>query len=521
MKKIAFAHLFSPWHSEQVPSAHGLSKTFTLPLLLGAFILGSCDDDTSFIGTDIMPDEDNVTAQSKVFNLNSTTVKVDSVLANTSTCYLGSIVDPEMRVKTTSDFLAQFHVPQNFKLPEADKMVKDENGEFVADSCDIRLYFDEYYGDSLATMKLSVYELDKNRILDDSTAYYTNIVPGDYVDESSAYKKTISYAIKDLTRPDNETSGINYYRQVAVKLSKEYGTKLLKAYYENPSHFINSYQFIRNVCPGFYFKSDGGVGSMLSTKLIGLNLYFSYHTTNAAGNDTIVDGMQRMGATEEVIQTTHIDNQYPGSIDIEGLDQKDCTYLKTPTGLFTEMTLPISEIVAGEHYTDSINQAKITIRKYNSTTTSSHALPTPDYLLMVRKSEMNKFFESRRLPDNADSYLSTQFSTSANAYQFSNISQLIIHMKIERDTKAGVFQGDDEATRNAKYAVWEASNPDWNKVMIIPVAVKYSTTTNYYGQSVKTLQSVTHQLGLSSARLKGGKDNPLQIEVMYSRYNRR
>lgn len=494
---------------------------FTLSLLLGVFAFTACDDDTSFVGTGVMPDEDNVTAQSKVFNLSTTTVKVDSVLANTSTCYLGSIVDPEMRVKTTSDFLAQFHVPQNFKLPNADVMIKDEDGAFVADSCDIRLYFDEYYGDSLATMKLSVYELDKEHILDDSAAYYTNINPDDYVNQSSAFRKTVSYAVKDLTRPESETSGVNYYRQVVVKLGKEYGGKLMKAYYENPGNFANSYQFIRNVCPGFYFKSSGGVGSMLSTALLGINLYFSYHTTTAAGNDTIVDGMQRLGATEEVIQTTRIDNQYPGSIDISNLDQQRCTYLKTPTGFFTEMVLPVSDIVAGEHYTDSINQAKITIRRYNNSTTSDYTLPTPEYLLMVRKSNVNKFFEERSLPNSADSYLSTQFSATANAYQFSNISQLIIDLKNERDFGAGVVQGDDEATRNAKYAAWEAVNPDWNKVMIIPVAVKYTTTTNYYGQSVKTLQSVRQQLGLSSARIEGGKDNPLQVEVMYSRYSRK
>lgn len=139
---------------------------------------------------------------------------------------------------------------------------------------------------------------------------------------------------------------------------------------------------------------------------------------------------------------------------------------------------------------------------------------------MVRKDEMGQFFEKKKLPNSSDSYLSSQFSSVANAYQFSNVAQLITNLKIERDLGAGIEKGDSEATRNAKYQAWELKNPNWNKVMLIPVAVKHTTTTNYYGQIVKTLQSVRHQLGLTSARIEGGKNSPLKVEVIYSRYSR-
>lgn len=492
----------------------------SLSLLIGAFALASCDDDTLNIGIDVMPDGDNITAQGKVFDVTTSTVEVSSVLANTSTCYLGSIVDPEMRVKTTCDFLAQFHLPQDFYMPKLELMVKNEEGLVEADSCDIRLYFDEYYGDSLETMKLMVQELDKDNVLEETENYYTDINPADFVDEATEYKKTISYAIKDMTRPEEENSGTSYYRQIAIKLPAKYGSEMMRKYYEHPEYFKNSYHFIRNVCPGFYFKSAGGLGSMITSKMIGMNVYFRYHTKTSAGNDTIVDGMQRFGATEEVIQSTRIDNEYPGSLTLEQLDNKNCTYVKTPTAFFTEMTLPIAEIAAGEHYTDSINQAKITIRKYNNETSSKYALPAPTNLLLVRKNKMDEFFEKKELPDNANSYLSTTYSTSTNVYQFSNISQLITNLRHERDLGAGVERGDDEATRNAKYAVWEAAHPDWNKVMLVPVLTQYTTSTDYYGQTVQTLRGVQHNLGLSSARIEGGKENPLKLEVVYSRLNR-
>ena len=56
---------------------------------------------------------------------------------------------------------------------------------------------------------------------------------------------------------------------------------------------------------------------------------------------------------------------------------------------------------------------------------------------------------------------------------------------------------------------WAAQNPDWNKVLLIPV----STSTDNNG----VLVSVTHNLNLSSVRLVGGT-TPLTMQVVYSKF---
>lgn len=499
-------------------------RNFPLVLLLSGVAFIACDDDTSMVGFDVMPEGDNVVALDSVFEVTTRTVEVDSVLANTATCYLGSIVDPETRLKTTSGFLAQFHLPEDFKLPKIDLMVKGTDGLVEADSCDVRLYIDSFYGDSLATMKLHVQELDKNKVLEETKSYYTNLDPADYVSENTPYQKTLTYAVKDLTRPESETNGQQYYRQIAVKLPAQYGTELLRSYYEHPEYFANSYQFIHNVCPGFYFKSAGGVGSMVKSAMMAMNVYFRYHSTTEAGNDTIIDGMQRFGATEEVIQTTQVDNEYPGSLTFDQIAQQGYTYVKSPANFFTELTLPVSDIVDGSHYRDSINMAKITVRAYEKDASSKLALNAPEYLLMVRKTKMKSFFENNQLPNSTDSYLSSKYGlqsgTMYNYYQFTNIAQLITDLKVERDQGAGVVLQDDEATRKAKYAVWEADNPDWNKVYLVPIEPTYTQSTSIYGSTSYVLRSVKNQLGLTSVRLEGGKDVPLEMQVIYSRYNR-
>lgn len=489
---------------------------FTLMAVMAMSIIAvtSCDDDTATIGTDIMPGADNVATSQAIYKVSSKSVEVDSVLANTKACYLGCIIDPETRAKTTCDFLAQFHLMENYSFPKKEYMLQDESGRVVADSCDLRIYFDKYYGDSLTTMKLFVQELDTCKVMEEGQNYYTDLNPLDYVNTASLIKKTQTYSVRDLTKSySSEVSSSAYYRSVVIRLPAEYGSFILNKYYENPAFFKNSYQFIHHVCPGFYFQTIGGVGSMINAEISALNVYFRYHSKTVAGNDTLVDGMQRMAATEEVIQNTHIENKIPS-----GMLESDngYTYVKSPTGIYTEVTLPVDEIVAGEHYNDTINSAQISFRRFNSSAQGNYGLSAPSTLLMVKKENAYSFFEKEQVSNNSDSYIAT-FNSSYNAYTFDNIGQLITILKNERDKGAGVVKIDNEAERRAKYTVWEQEHPDWNKVMLIPVSTEYSTSTNSYGLTVKQLLRVRNDLSLSSAKLEGGIDN-LEITVVYSRF---
>ena len=485
-----------------------------MAVALMAFVVSSCTEDTSTIGVEIMPSQDNISASQATFRVLSRSVKIDSVLANTNECYLGSVIDPETRARTTCDFLAQFHVMDSYLFPKEEVMVKDEHGRIVADSCDIRIYFDEYYGDSLATMKLFVQELDTNRVMEELRLYYTNLSPEDYVSPTSDVRKSLTYAVSDLTREDGGNSSA-YYRSVVVRLPASYGTYIINKFYESPEYFKNSYQFIHHVCPGFYFKTSGGVGSMLKVHVSALNVYFKYHSKTTAGNDTIVNGMQRMAATAEVIQNTRVENVLPA----EMLDSDNgYTYVKTPTGIFTELTLPIDDIVGGEHYSDSINCASLSLRRYNNLSNSTYSLKAPPSLLMVRSAELFTFFERERLSNSKDSYIST-FNETYGAYTFENIAALIALIRAERNEGAGVSDADSEAVRVAKWRKWEAEHPDWNKVMLVPVTTNYSTSTNTYGYSTKTLLGVKNEMGLYSVKLEGGSAG-FDLDVIYSRFSK-
>ena len=121
---------------------------------------------------------------------------------------------------------------------------------------------------------------------------------------------------------------------------------------------------------------------------------------------------------------------------------------------------------------------------------------------MVRKGNFKEFFNKKNSADGRTNYVCT-FSSTYNSYTFNNIARLLAYCKNEKKEGAQK-EGITEAE-------WEARHPDWNKVLLVPVAV----TTNSNG----VLTSVSHEMQMSSAKLVGGKDK-IGIQVIYSKYNK-
>ena len=472
---------------------------YSISLLCSVFLLQSCDDQTGNIGIDIMPDNDKPTTSQAAYNLTTASIPVDSLIAFTSDCYLGKITDPETNATTTADFIAQFATLENDKLPDISAMHK-EDGNVVADSIIINLYIKSYYGDSVNPIKIGVYELDRNNILPENRNYYTNIDPQEYIsNRPDAISKEMTFTVVDLAIDDTRRFASTYSKNIRIKLPAEYGTNILRKYYEHPEYFKNSYSFIRNVVPGFYFKTIAGNGTMVNIDVSTITIFFRYKI-----KDKTEIGIKRIAATKEVIQCNSFNNQNLTPL----LKNTDCTFIKSPAAIFTEAVLPINDIYKN-HENDSINSAKIVFTRQNNTTTSQFALSAPQQLLMVRKTDLTEFFEKKKIPDNTTSYTS-KLSTAYNSYTFTNIAGMVSYLHKLRNREAGIKPTDSHTTVIAKTAAWEANNPDWNKVVLVPV----TTNTNSLGAIV----DVYHDFSLSSTKLTGGQNNPIQISVIYSSF---
>lgn len=481
---------------------------FFAALALVAMTLASCDETTDTLGTSLNTTIDHLDVVSQSFNASSRSVAIESVISRNSTGYLGSIKDPETGAHITGDFMTQFNCLESYRLTPIDSIAsRDSEGQIIADSCEVRLFYNSFYGDSLATMKTTVYELARPML--ESEQYYSDFDPlkEGYVREGGIAKSK-AYTLENTSEWDEKAKKRNgnkvYVNNICIRLSDPYtdkngvtynnfGTYVLRQYYNHPEYFSSSYAFINNVLPGFFFKHTGGLGSMAYVSAPQLNIYYRLYTDNGSN---ISNQMTLFNGTEEVLQTTTVTNES------EALEQlvadNSCTYIKSPSGVFTELTLPVDEMMAG-HENDTINTAKIILNRVNYSNWTEYSLPAPSTLLMLETDSVKSFFEKGKLANYQTSYLAS-FTSSTNRYTFGNISDLIVHM----------YGAKTEGLKSD--ADWVSHHPNWNKVMLIPVKTEYMTYNNS-----AVLTSVTNDMSLTSTRLQGGS-TPITVNVIYSKF---
>ncbi len=476
---------------------------YTVIAIISCITIASCDDTTDSIGNSLTDNMDMLKVTTDTFNVATRSIVADSVLSRSTTGYLGKIRDIETGNYITGDFMAQFSTLENYKLPEKDSIISLQDGEVIADSCSIRLFYTDYYGDSLATMNITAYEM--NEPMKEGVKYYSNFDPiAEGLIRNDGMKVNKTYTLTDLSISDEDRADESSYTpNIKINLNKpytdkngvtynNYGTYIMRMYYEDPDRFKNSYNFIHEVCPGFYFKTNDGIGSMAYITVSQLNIYFRYL------NDSTYVGTTSFSATEEVLQTTNISNDKQNIADLA--NDNTCTYLKTPAGIFTEITLPVDEITEN-HSNDTINTAKISLTRINNNTHDEYSLSAPSTLLMIPKDSLYTFFENGDNVDYKKSFIAT-YSSSTNQYTFNNISGMITYM------------ADIKKKGLAENSNWLNEHPDWNRVVVIPVSV----TTNSSSQIVK----IVHDMSLTSTKLVGGSENPyepIKINVIYSKFN--
>lgn len=479
-----------------------MKKIFVfLALAVSMALITSCDDTTDTIGGSLIPDNDKLVVSTDSFDVSSKTIPAGNVIPRTSTGYLGKMTDAETNTQVTANFMTQFHVLDNYQMTVADSITsRDASKNIIADSCEIRLFYKGSYGDSLAQMKLTAYEL--NKPVEEGITYRSNFDPiaNNYVRTNGGIAVNRSYTLTDLTEPDSVRKTSNYVKNINIKLNDQYtdkdgvvynnfGTYLMRKYQSNPTAFRNSYHFLHEICPGFYFKITDGEGSMAKIEQAQINIYY-----RAKKGTSEKETFTKLVGTEEVLQLTNFSNDQAKLQDL--IKETGHTYLKTPAGLFTQLTLPITDILTG-HENDTINSAKIEIKRVNNNASSTYNFGIPQNILMLPADSVETFFAKTRLNDNKTSFLAS-YNTTKNSYIFNNISGLISFFK------------------QAKYPRSE----NWGKVVLVPVELQ--TTTTGSGASQKTtVNMISNQMGLSSTKLLGNTSagNGLRITVVYSKFN--
>ena len=483
-------------------------------LVIAALTFAACDDTTEEIGGSITNKIDNINISDSAFNVTTKSIVAGAVLSRNNTGLIGNMKDPETGNYVKGDYMTQLSVLPTFSVDTLDYIKQANGGSIEADSCYLLVSYNASYGDTIAPMKVTAYEMTKP--MSEDQEYYSDYdafkAEAGWVSENNQHWSS-NYNLSNTSDVKNFKIYLNKEYKKGGKTYKNYGSYIMQTYAEHPEYFKTNFKFLHNVCPGFYIKNVGGTGNMAKIWNTELIFYWTRHKTIKA-KDGVKDstavsiGYNRFDGTEEVLQLNKIENDKKSMEKLAS--QEKWTYLKSPAGIFTEVTLPIDDIMKG-HEKDTLNTATISFPRLNNADEDNpYNFATPSTILMVQKDSLQSFFEKSKLADNRTSYTASYSSTGTykNAYTFQNIANLVSAMYKNK-----------------------GKGENWNKVVLVPVNV--ITTTQGY---TTVISKINHDMSLASTRLIVGTDDPdkdyttdkktgkkvasgpIRIKVIYSKF---
>lgn len=472
----------------------------------------ACDNTTESIGTSMISDQDKIEVESKSFEVRTKSIAIDSVYAKTKVGYVGQF-DDDIFGKFHGNFLSELNCPDGLTFPW------DIMTDKKAYATEIYLYYSKFFGDSLNTSQIKIYELNKRL----KTNFYTNAKPENFYDKENLIA-TKSYTAADQSLSDKAKATKGYVPYVYVKLDNSIGQRIMDLVNPeseinkstgHPAYYADAEDFMNNAFKGIYVESSIADGTVLYVNDIFMNIAFETYVyddkgvklKNVEGKDSTIYLKRTFASTQEVLQA----NQIINSDKIKELvKDNSCTYIKSPAGIMTEVKLPLNNIIESTNG-HTINSVSIKFQAYTDNSNSEFLMPNPKSLLLIRAKDYKSFFEENALPDNTTSFYTglTVSGNDANKYAFSNISSLIkycIKEKEDARKEAGDWTAQEEKA-------WEIKNK-WNEMYLVPVNLTFGGTNN------STLISIEHDLSLSKVKLMGGNDIT-DLNVIYTKFHKK
>ncbi len=496
-----------------------LLKT-TAVVLIFLVSLVACDDNTGNIGYGMLPEKPTVGTTD--FIVTSKSILSGPVFARSSTGFLGRFIDPIFGEYETS-FLTELNCIDTLTFPSV-YSADNKEGIMAGDSThltELVLYYSQFYGDSISQNNVEVYELNKKL----EPYYFTDIRPEEFYDVSKEPLATKTFTPIDYSNSDSPLESENYYPRLRIVLPKEFGERILRANREHPEYFYSSDAFIDNLLKGLYIRTVGGDGAILYIDQAMMNVVYACHYKDSLNNilkkedgtDSLYHLQKVFPATREVIQANHFETS--DKLD-EKVKETGHTYLKSPAGIFTELKMPYIELEE-QLREDSLNIVKLEIPSYYDDSDYKYKMNPPEYILLLRKSELETFFKNNQLSDHITSY-EVQFNPKTNIYTFGNLNRLVQTVvadknkaKKEDEKETGKTWTDEDWNKK-----WNEDNPDWDKVVLVPIAVTPTTDQ----QGTVSIISIQHDLRPGYVKLKGGDPNDggdvLNLRVVHSHFEK-
>lgn len=396
-----------------------LQTLYKLLLVAIVPLFASCVDTLDKVGFTIQPENDRVSVGTDTLKLSSRTIQVDSVFSKTKYPILGEYIDPVFGT-IRSEYVGEFYYPENQTFKDG----------AIIESVRLTVSYSSIIGDSLAPMRLAVYKVNKELPKNQN---YTNFDPTTRADMSAPLGTQLFTGRNNTYRIEtyysaNTPQSVRVY-EIHTELPKSIGQSFLDEYKKpNRGAFKNTDTF-RKFFPGLYITTNYGNSTILDVNLTSLNIFYKYLDPKGSSEktDTIRTAEFRLNITPEVTQINHIQNNNDKLL----APNDKGTFVKSPAGVNTEITFPISKIYS-ELTTRSLNQARFMVYAIPEASQDEKVkLSPPDYLLLVNKDSLQNFFKNRKLYDNVTSFYAP-FNRDTYSYNFGNIAAMINYYKRQK-----------------------------------------------------------------------------------------
>lgn len=471
-----------------------LNNIIYILLLLCGIALSGCKNNVVDAGISALEKEDEIVVNSDTFALVSSLQECSAITFTPDSFLLGECDSHFGTLK--ADILTQLACPENSEYPQADNL--------QVDSLVLYLYYQNWYGDGLAPLGITVYEMDK-ATLDYDSRYPSDTTIATFCSlaDSTRISERSHIVIADRPKDSVASSNDTYIPCIRIKLTDQFAKRFFAI-----KNFTSQEAFNQQF-KGMYLVSDFGGSTMLYVKEISMAVYYHFTLPRENQQDTTVYDIKAFYANSEVRQVNRY--IYPDREAIlENLKQKsDTNYIVSPANIYTQLSIPMdyvrqqitTQLGESDNYRVYVNRANLTVDVLYEETSSTVARDQWDmpasYMLLLREDKIESFFAHNELPTDTVAILSnlvTEVDTLGNIslYYSYDLSGLFTHQ---------LRSQDDVQELN---------------FVLVPVAVETSASSSSTVTSVKPLQTVS----ATHVRSANSSEQPMDIEMVYSGFHK-
>lgn len=462
----------------------------TLVIAVG---FNSCTDET--IGPSISDIQSAVISDSN-FVISGVSVPNSHLRSRSSIQLLGKVTAGGYG-KLTSDVVTQF-MPST-----AIDTVGVHGGADWIDSCFItmRVAVGDVTGDTLAPMRMDIYKLNKKLPL----PIYSDFDPSSYYSKGDLMG-SVAYSANDLARKSSTAQDYStvYYYEVNVPVPVEYARDMFNEYKNNPATFETPANFA-NYFPGVYITNSYGEGHVMNFYDIEFVTFYRKYEKITEATDTIYPAVSQsyLAVTPEVVYNNNITLEPDDAI--KAMINAGDAIIMAPAGYEVKAQFPVQDII------DKFkNDTKDALGKINALTleipvekvTNTYDIAPPKYLLMVKESYRDEFFEKDSLTNNKDAFYA-EYNELEKKYLFTGLRDYVLDVI---ENKGGVATAED------------------TNFIIMPIDVTtYSNSTSssyyYYYYSTSSTSSVVTKIApaVSKPSIAKLNLNKAIINLVYSK----